>query len=346
MVAVKQQQRLAIWLFGTCLLVWLMIMLGGATRLTQSGLSIVEWKPITGIIPPLSAQDWQGEFAKYQASPEYQQVNQGMNMAEFQFIYWMEFAHRLLGRLIGLVFFLPLLYFWIRDQLPKKLIKTAFVVLVLGGMQGAMGWYMVKSGLVKDPNVSHYRLTTHLLLAILLLMILFWAGLSILQPRAVNKAPVGLRVRVHAAATLILITIIYGGFVAGLKAGHIYNTYPLMGGQFLPSEWAFHAPLIINFFENAATVQWVHRHIAVITWFFVMVTMVGLLRAQVADSAKRAAALMIGVITLQVGLGMMTLLWDVPVSLGTLHQGTGVVVLTVALYLMYQLKYQPGDLKP
>lgn len=341
-MAHKNQYRFILfWLFGTCFLIWGMIMLGGATRLTHSGLSIVEWKPISGIIPPLTEQAWVAEFAKYQTFPEYQQVNYGMNLSEFKFIFWMEFAHRLLGRFMGLFFLLPMLVLWGRGLLSASLKRVSLVALSLGAMQGAMGWYMVKSGLVKDPAVSHYRLTAHLLLAVFLLLILFWAGLKQAQPRQQTDAPRNLRLTLHVAATFVLLTIIYGGFVAGLKAGHIYNTYPLMGGQFLPSEWAFHQPLYLNFIENAATVQWVHRTIAVITLSVVILVAFMIRGAHVAVHTKRAAAVMIGVTLLQVGLGILTLLHHVPVSLGTVHQGTAMMVMVMVIYLMYQLKYQP-----
>lgn len=332
-----------IWLFGTCFLIWLMIMLGGATRLTHSGLSIVEWKPVTGILPPLSQAAWQDEFAKYQQFPEYKLVNSDMTLSEFKFIFFMEYAHRLLGRLIGLFFFVPLIYFWARGQLSPFVKKMSVIALIIGAGQGAMGWYMVKSGLIKDPAVSHYRLAAHLLLAMLLYAMLFWTALKILYPVPKNRQRrlAGAMGVLHLGGLLLVITILYGAFVAGLKAGLIYNTYPLMEGSFIPSEWNFLQPVYLNFLENATTVQWVHRTIAVLTFATLSTAMVLLIRLDVSESLRRAASLTIGGLFLQVTLGIVTLLHQVPVLLGTLHQGTAVVVLTLVLYVNFAVYREP-----
>lgn len=331
---------LTLWLGGVCFLIWLMIMLGGATRLTHAGLSIVEWKPITGIIPPLDTTQWQEEFAKYQEFPEYKLINQGMSLKEFKTIYWMEYAHRLLGRLIGLFFFLPLIGFWVKGMLPPFLKKMSMAVGVLGLAQGVMGWYMVKSGLVKDPTVSHYRLTAHLLLAIAIYAMLFWSILKLSLQKGLGRS--SLSGIAHGCCILVLFTIVYGGFVAGLKAGLIYNTYPLMEGQFIPSEWNFLHPLYLNFFENPATVQWVHRTIALITLVAIIYASLKA-HAQELWSFKLAAMAMGFVTFLQVLLGILTILHQVPVSLGTLHQGTAVVVLSSVLYFFYVSLYQPVE---
>lgn len=335
----KSNPAIVFWLFGSCFLIWLMIMLGGATRLTHSGLSIVEWKPIVGILPPLTQAAWLEEFAKYQQFPEYQLINQGMSLAEFKFIYFMEYAHRLLGRLIGLFFFIPLAYFWARGQLSPRLKKLSLVVAVLGLAQGFMGWYMVKSGLVKNPSVSHYRLTAHLFLALLLFSLIFFEGLRSLYPR--EKIPQDSKksgkMFVHLSALLALLTMVYGGFVAGLKAGLMYNTYPLMGGELIPYEWAHLSPVWLNFVENAATVQWAHRTLALITVILVTTSMIQILRSNYGKVVKDTAKLMIVTIIFQFTLGILTLLHQVPVSLGTLHQGTAVVVLSLLLLIIYNL---------
>lgn len=332
-----------IWLFGTCFLVWLMIMLGGATRLTHSGLSIVEWKPVTGILPPFSDGEWQQEFSKYQQFPEYKLVNSAMTLAEFKFIFFMEYAHRLLGRLIGVFFFLPLVYFWGRGQLSPLVKKMSVAVLVLGAAQGTMGWYMVKSGLVKNPAVSHYRLAAHLLLAMLLYVMVFWTALKLLYPGPALRHPqlVKVKITLHLGALFLALTIVYGAFVAGLKAGLIYNTFPLMGGQFLPSEWNFLTPLFLNFLENAATVQWVHRTLALLTLVLLSGAMIQLRSYSVSFALKRTALLVIAAVLLQVTLGILTLLYQVPVGLGTLHQGTAVIVLTLVLYVIFALGREP-----
>lgn len=333
------------WIFGTCFLIWMMIMLGGATRLTHSGLSIVEWKPIVGIIPPLTELAWLEEFDKYKQFPEYQLVNFGMTLSEFKFIFFMEYAHRLLGRLMGLFFGLPLIYFWVRGYLDKPLKKRMIIVLLLGMAQGFMGWYMVKSGLSKDPSVSHYRLTVHLVLALVLLGILFWSGLIYQsQSRGASSLTRGEPVRkstfimVHISALFMMLTIIYGGFVAGLKAGKIYNTYPLMEGRFLPAEWNFMSPLWVNFFENPATVQWTHRTLAILTLGLITVAMMRIrAEPEVHSNTRKSALLMVGIIFTQVVLGILTLLHEVPVSLGTLHQGMGALVLTMMVYVIFRL---------
>lgn len=340
----SSSKAIFVWLMGTCFLIWLMIMLGGATRLTHSGLSIVEWKPLVGIIPPFSEGAWLAEFEKYKQFPEFKLINFDMSLPEFKFIYLMEYTHRLLGRLIGLFFFLPLLYFWTRKRLSSSQKKQFIFVILLGMSQGIMGWYMVKSGLTKDPSVSHYRLTIHLLLALFLFGILFWSALTeYYSSNEINKPvhkkrPADRKVShlLHLSATAIFLTITYGGFVAGLKAGKIYNTYPLMGGQIIPSEWNFMNPLFLNFVENAATVQWMHRTLAIITLGIVLTTMTTILRSPHREERlKNAAWLSIVAISLQVILGITTLLYEVPVVLGTLHQGVGILVFMMILQVMF-----------
>lgn len=320
-----------------------MIMLGGATRLTHSGLSIVEWKPITGILPPLSEDAWMEEFSKYKQFPEYNLVNSDMSLSGFKFIFFMEYAHRLLGRLIGLFFFLPLIYFWMRGTLPSFVKKMSLLTSLLGMGQGFMGWYMVKSGLVKDPSVSHYRLASHLILAIALYGILFYTGLKILNPRPRIKQKVlaGVGGVLHLGSALLLITVIYGAFVAGLKAGQIYNTYPLMGGSFIPFEWNFLSPVYSNFLENAATVQWGHRTLALLTLLTLISAMLWLINLKVSESLKQAALLVIGGVCLQFSLGILTLIYQVPVLLGTLHQGVAVIMVTLVLYVNFCLYREP-----
>jgi cytochrome c oxidase assembly protein subunit 15 len=318
-----------------------MIMLGGATRLTHAGLSIVEWKPITGIIPPLTHPQWLEEFEKYKQFPEYKLINQGMSLSSFQFIYFMEYAHRLLGRLMGLWFMLPLLFFWAHNRLSGMLKKRAIIAFLLGLSQGVLGWYMVKSGLVKDPSVSHYRLTAHLALAIALYGLLFWTALELMHPQSktsVSGEPPIIGRLSFLCSIAICLTILYGGLVAGLKAGLIYNTFPLMEEQFIPSEWAFHAPLWLNFFENAATVQWVHRWLALSTLGLIIYTVWKTRNLSINEHIRSVAALFAVAALIQATLGILTLLYQVPVSLGTLHQGTAVVVLSFSLYLFYVTK--------
>jgi cytochrome c oxidase assembly protein subunit 15 len=327
---------LVFWLLSTCFLIWLMIMLGGATRLTHSGLSIVEWKPVTGIIPPLTQEAWAQAFDAYKQFPEYQLVNQGMTLSAFQFIYGMEYAHRLLGRLMGLWFAVPLALFWVRGRLSSALKKRALLALALGAAQGVMGWYMVKSGLVKDPNVSPYRLTAHLLLAIGLYSLLLWTAFDLLLPSEKQQPePSFIKRSSSWCCGAIALTILYGGLVAGLKAGLIYNTFPLMEGQFIPDEWSFYHPLWVNFLENPALVQWIHRWLALSTFAIISITAWKIWTLSPNPTTRNAALLWGAAALLQVTLGIFTLLLHVPVTLGTLHQGTAVILLSLGLYVAH-----------
>jgi cytochrome c oxidase assembly protein subunit 15 len=313
--------KILVWLGIVLVLLWAMVMLGGATRLTHSGLSIVEWRPITGIIPPLNDVDWAIEFDKYKLSPEYLKINHGMAMANFKFIYMMEYLHRLLGRLIGIVFFIPFLIF--RKHLPIFIQKKCWIIFGLGGLQGVMGWYMVKSGLVDNPNVSHYRLTAHLGLAFIIIAMMTHIMHSLLYKEKKYVMGIGY---LNATIILMCITFVYGGFTAGLKAGLIYNTFPLMEGTYFPTDGLFLKPLWINFVENQATVQWTHRFFATLTFIFSLIFALKNIKSQLVVNFFL-------VIALQYVLGIATLLKMVPVGLGTIHQAWAVIVLIFAVYL-------------
>ncbi|HVO89118.1 MAG TPA: COX15/CtaA family protein, partial [Casimicrobiaceae bacterium] len=254
----RNRRSVAIWLAVCCALVCAMVVVGGVTRLTHSGLSITEWQPIVGTIPPLDDTQWQEAFAKYQATPEYRLVNHDMTLAGFKGIFWLEYYHRLLGRLIGIVFFVPLVYFAVRRSLPRGMGWPLVGVFVLGGLQGALGWYMVASGLVDDPRVSQFRLTAHLGLAFAIFAALWWATLSLIFPR---DAGVRSDERSRASRFAYLVTgavfvmVLTGGLVAGLRAGFAYNTFPLMNGALIPREIMMVTPWWENFFWNMATVQ-------------------------------------------------------------------------------------------
>ncbi|MGV8948349.1 MAG: COX15/CtaA family protein [Candidatus Paracaedibacter sp.] len=334
---------LILWLLSTCFLIWLMIMLGGATRLTHAGLSIVEWNPITGIIPPLNQLQWLEAFESYKKFPEYKLVNQGMSLMDFQFIYFMEYFHRLLGRIMGLWFIVPVVIFWVRQQLSYKLKKISLLALFLGLAQGVLGWYMVKSGLVKDPAVSHYRLTAHLLLAIALYGLLFWTALELMHPplkKSVKLEPPLIRRLSLLSCIAVTFTIFYGGLVAGSKAGLIYNTFPLMEGRFIPEEWSFYNPIWINFFENAALVQCIHRWLAISTAALILFTSWTIWHRSPQKHMRTIALIFTCAALTQITLGILTLLFHVPVILGTLHQGTAVILLSLGLYLHYMSKTQ------
>jgi cytochrome c oxidase assembly protein subunit 15 len=335
---VAGRRAVAAWLLACCALVFAMVVVGGATRLTHSGLSIVEWQPFIGTIPPLSDADWAEQFEKYQLTPEFRLRNHDMDVEGFKTIFWWEYFHRLLGRFIGLAYLLPLLYFWARGRLDRPLAAKLAGIFVLGGLQGAMGWYMVKSGLVDDPQVSQFRLTAHLGLALLIHAAMFWVAHQVLRP-APSGAGAGVRRAGLAFAALVFALALTGGLVAGIRAGFAYNTWPLMNGHWIPPEILMIEPWWRNFGYNMATVQFVHRTLAV-----VVLACAWLLAWRVfADrgagaEARLAAGTLAAVVLLQVALGIATLLAVVPVGLGTAHQGGAVVVLTVALWLARSLR--------
>ena len=331
---IKYQRRIAYWLLICCALVFAMVVLGGVTRLTGSGLSMVEWQPVYGVLPPLSEAEWQVVFEKYQQTPEFQHVNFQFGVEEFKNIFWLEYWHRILGRLIGLVFFLPLLYFWLRRQIPAGLAPKLVTMFVLGGLQGLLGWYMVKSGLIDNPHVSPYRLTAHLLLAVLVYAYMFWVALGLLRPAADKPTPGDLRAASKAVLALSVLTIASGGFVAGLKAGFTYNTFPLMAGQWVPDGLFSMQPWYINLFENVATVQFSHRILAVTTLLAVILLWLASRRANLPVYLRRGFLGLLAVAVLQVGLGISTLLLQVPITLASLHQAGALVVFTFLLYLV------------
>lgn len=324
----KDRGAVAAWLFICAAFTFAVVVVGGITRLTHSGLSIVEWQPLVGAIPPLTHADWEALFTKYRESPQFRQVFPYMDLAGFQGIFWWEYIHRLLGRVIGLVFLLPFLYFLFKKSLSRSLAWKLTGVFVLGGLQGAMGWYMVKSGLVDDPRVSHFRLTAHLGLALLIFAAELWLALGLLRARSWMPVPAGLARYALAVATLVFLMALSGGLVAGLRAGHAYNTFPLMNGHLIPPEALMLEPWWRNFFWNVATVQLVHR-----AFFWLLLLLIPLLwwRAR-RTQAKIAAHHLLAAFLLQAALGIYTLLLAVPVPLAALHQAGAVLLLAAALW--------------
>lgn len=321
-------RAVAIWLFCIAGLVALMVVIGGLTRLTESGLSMVEWKPVTGWLPPLSEAAWIAEFEKYKQFPEYQKINIGMTLDGFREIFWLEYIHRLLGRIIGLAFALPMLWFWLRGRIPAGMKPHLVAMFLLGGAQGAMGWFMVKSGLVDHPDVSHYRLTAHLGLAFLIFAYLLWGGLSLVRQGHMQAARGGL---VAVLTVLVFVQVLSGGLVAGMNAGLAHNTWPLMDGAFIPDGLLIMQPAWINIFENAMTVQFQHRMLAYLVAILAVVTALSL-KGQAATGLRHG---LLTVVALQVLLGIMTLLHHVPISLGTLHQAGAVAVLGICVALWH-----------
>lgn len=329
-------------------MVFSILVVGGVTRLTHSGLSIVEWQPIVGVIPPLNQAEWDETFEKYQKTPEFQQVNHQMTLDEFKGIFFWEYWHRVLGRLIGVVFLLPFLYFWLRGRIDRPLVPRLLGIFVLGGLQGAMGWYMVKSGLVDDPRVSHYRLTAHLSLAFLIFVAMFWVALGLLAERDRVTHDAALR-RLQRSGFWLTILIGYmvvsGGFVAGIRAGKAYNSFPLMNGHLLPPESFILDPWYLNFFNNMALVQFDHRLGAWLLAFLVPWFWWKIRAAAVSPVARRVATLLLLATFAQIGLGIATLLLAVPVELGAAHQGGAMVVLGLLLWLNHELRmvHAPGN---
>jgi len=333
------RRQVAAWLLLCCAMIFAMVILGGVTRLTGSGLSMVEWDPIFGVVPPLDQETWESVFIKYRQSPEYQKINVGMDLDGFKSIYWFEFSHRLLGRSIGTVFLLPFLYFLWRRKLTPRLIPRLAFAFVLGGLQGLLGWYMVKSGLVENPHVSQYRLTAHLGLALLIYAYLLWLLYDLLfRPVEEPGRPPGLIKAANFILGLVAVTIASGGFVAGLKAGHAYNTFPKMGDQWLPPEGWMLQPGWRNLFENIATVQFDHRVLASLTFTSILVFWLAALRRPLTLSARSAFHLLMLMIVVQVALGISTLLLHVPVALAATHQAGALLLLTLALLVNHRLR--------
>ena len=338
MMSDSRQGAVATWLAVCAAMVLAMTMLGGATRLTHSGLSIVEWQPIVGTLPPLTDADWNTTFEKYQQTPEYKLVNNGMSLDAFKGIFWWEYFHRLLGRTIGFVFLLPLLYFWWRGALTRSLARVLLGLFILGGLQGFMGWYMVSSGLVDEPAVSPFRLTAHLLLAFAIFGGMWWTALSLWHPRASHTTTAGVRRLSWITTVLVLYMAATGGFVAGIHAGLSNNTFPLMSGYVVPPEILMMEPWWKNFFYNMATVQFDHR-LGGWTLAVLVPVLVWKIRASAADGrTRRAALLLIAMLTVQITLGITTLLWFVPVPLAVLHQGGAVLLFAAALNLNHALR--------
>jgi cytochrome c oxidase assembly protein subunit 15 len=335
----RGRHAVAAWLLICCALLFALVVVGGVTRLTHSGLSITEWQPIVGTLPPLSDAAWADAFGKYRATPEYRQVNPGMGLDAFQRIFWWEYAHRLLGRAIGVAFLLPYLWFLLRRRIPRGYAGALFAIFVLGGVQGALGWYMVQSGLVDDPRVSHLRLTAHLGLAFVIFGAMFWVALSLMRPRATgagNPAPTRFA---DLLVILVYLMVLAGGLVAGLRAGFAYNTFPLMNGRWVPPEILMLEPWYRNFTDNMATVQFDHRLLAaalavLVPWFVWRTRRT----AGLAPQARRAAYLFLALLVVQIALGIATLLLAVPLPLAAAHQAGALLVFAAALNASHALR--------
>lgn len=336
------------WLYGVCLLILIMVVVGGATRLTDSGLSITEWKPVHGVIPPLSEADWQEELEKYRQIPEYQLINKGMSLEEFKFIFWWEWGHRLLGRVIGLAFFIPMVAFWTAGRIEPWLKPRLVIGLALGGLQGFVGWWMVASGLVERVDVSQYRLATHLTLAFLIFAYLFWLARRLapqgtpVQPAEKALLPLG-----WLFIAVLFLQLFFGGLVAGLNAGFTYNTWPLMDGQVIPSRLLSLSPVWLNAFENILTVQFQHRMMAYALGILALLVVWRTCSVTRGKRVRLPAFHLAGFIFLQMIFGIVTLLgfgsYTGDLSMGQLtmalvHQGFAVFVIAAAVDYLAALK--------
>ncbi|GLK71620.1 COX15/CtaA family protein [Ancylobacter dichloromethanicus] len=324
-----------LWLYAVAALIVLMVVVGGATRLTESGLSITEWKPVAGTLPPLGDAAWQAEFDKYRQIPQYQQINRGMSLAEFKYIFWWEWGHRLLGRLIGFVFLLPFLFFLWRGVIDRSLGWKLGGLFVLGGLQGAVGWWMVASGLVNRVDVSQYRLATHLTLACVILAATVAVAVSLKPAREKRASPDWLRGYARILFAVVLVQIFLGGLVAGLDAGLTYTTWPLMDGHIVPpiENLLVQQPVWRNFFENVLTVQFNHRLFAYV--LFALAVGHWLSARRVGGAVRRRANFILALVAAQATLGILTLIHQVPIDIALAHQfGATLVLIAVTVNLV------------
>jgi heme a synthase len=328
-----RRRAIRLWLIAVAILIFAMVIVGGVTRLTESGLSIVEWKPVTGALPPLSEAEWQAEFAKYQAIPQFQALNRGMTLAAFKTIYWWEWTHRFLGRVIGVAFLLPFLWFLWRGWIEPGLRARLWFIFGLGALQGAIGWWMVASGLTERVDVSQYRLATHLTLACVIYAAIVWTARRLAPCGTPVDASSRLRAGAYTVVALVLLQIYLGALVAGLDAGLLYNTWPLIDGHLVPGarELFPGEPWWQNLFENRLTVQFNHRTAAYVLWLAAVVHAFDTARALPDHPVAGGAATIAVAVTVQAALGVLTLLYHVPIALALVHQGMALVVLTIAV---------------
>ncbi len=330
-VARENPRAVGRWLVAFAVMIFAIIVVGGATRLTESGLSITEWKPVSGVIPPMTEAAWAGEFAKYQQIPQYEHINATMTLSEFRVIYLWEYVHRLIARLVGLAFVIPLLWFRYRGILPRKARAPVYVLLVLLMIQAAMGWWMVSSGLSVRTEVSQYRLALHLVSAMIILALTVWTAADLLEPRPARARTLRWQLRsLDSFLALIFVTAGSGALVAGMRAGKIYNTFPLMAGRLVPPGYGQLSPAWLNVFENPAAVQFNHRLLATTT-FVIAVVLWAVMRHTTNQRLAARMKLVLYAALLQLSLGIATLLLAVPVALGVAHQAGGVLLMTAAL---------------
>ena len=336
----KWMDPVAIWLFVCAALVFTMVVLGGLTRLTHAGLSMVDWRPITGWLPPLDQAVWQATFEEYQRFPEYQKRNLGISLNEFKSIFWFEYLHRLLGRIIGIAFLMPFLWFVVSKRIGGRLAFWLTALFCLGGLQGVVGWWMVKSGLVDQPDVSQYRLAVHLGLAVAIYGLLIWTALSIVfQYKDKRTATVGAYYGSACCLVIVFITMISGALVAGLDAGFAYNTFPTMNGQWIPDHLFAQSPWYINITENTITVQFDHRWLAISTVAGIAVLCWRSRNLEMSRIARWALHGLGGVAILQLLLGIATVVLVVPIPIAISHQAVAMILFTFAVVATHTLRW-------
>jgi len=333
----KDNKKVIYWLLTGCFLIFIMVIVGGVTRLTHSGLSISDYKLITGTIPPIGEEAWQEAFELYKQYPEYQKINYDFTLEDFKSIYFWEWLHRVIGRLIGVVFLIPFLYFIIRKQLTKSTIKKGITLLLLGGFQGFLGWYMVKSGLIDRPDVSHYRLALHLTTAFITFAYTLWVALNLIYKEK-NVVHKGMRNFIRFSLFILLLQIIWGAFVAGLDAGFIHNHWPLMndGKLIHPTVYSEQTPLLKNFLEGKSGVQFIHRYLAYIVVFLIGVIWFKSKKISLSIAQKTGIHYLLGLVVLQFILGIATIIYSVPVWLGVAHQIGAFFLLSAMTFTLHR----------
>lgn len=336
-----------IWLIVVAALIAIMVVVGGATRLTESGLSIVHWNPVIGVVPPLGHAQWEAAFNGYKQIPQYTAIHDGMTLSAFKTIFWWEWSHRLLGRVIGFVYLLPFLYFIWRGGLPSELKRRLWLIFGLGALQGAVGWWMVASGLSDRIEVSQYRLATHLVLALVIYSAIVWTARRLAE-RPPVAAPMRTRVTAFVLVAITFVQLYFGALVAGLRAGLVYNTWPSIDGSFIPSAarlW-FETPWWRNMFDNLLTVQFEHRMTAYLLFTVVVLHAFDAVGSRAGRAAKYGAVWLLAAVTLQATLGILTLLHHVPIGLALTHQACAIVVLTLVVMQAERLAVRQAKVAP
>ncbi len=340
------QKGIVIWLLSGCILIWAMVVVGGITRLTHSGLSMVNWSPF-GNFPPHTFEQWQTAFNAYKTSPEFKLINSYFSIDDFKSIYWWEYIHRTIGRIIGIVFIVPFLVFLFRGKIKGALLAKLFIILALGGLQGLLGWYMVKSGLVNEPHVSHLRLAAHLITAFITFGFTWWVALDIIYQPPVNAKRADNPALIRLGFILlifVIVQILYGAFTAGLRAGNFDPTFPKMGNYWIAPEVTSLSPWWNNFINGVAGVQFIHRYNAYVVVFLVVILWYKSLKVSLSISQKNGIRFLIGIVIVQFLLGVLTLVNSVPVVLGVLHQTGAFLLFASTLFVIHRLNSGASDM--